>query len=105
VTVYVDSMRAPFGRMVMCHMIADSDVELREMATRIGIAQRWHQRDHFDICLAKRTLAVRCGAVEITLRQCSAMNLRRRVTGALGSPLDAEMWTAEYFRAKWSALA
>lgn len=42
-TVYVDDMRAPFGRMKMCHMVADSDAELHAMAARIGVARRWHQ--------------------------------------------------------------
>jgi len=40
VTVYVDDMRAPFGRLVMCHMIADTDGELLEMADRIGVQRR-----------------------------------------------------------------
>lgn len=70
-TVYVDNMRAPFGRMVMCHMLADTDEELHAMADRIGVARRWHQKagtphGHYDIALSKRAMAVRCGAVEIT---------------------------------------
>ena len=77
--VYVDDMRAPFGRMIMCHMIADDDAELRAMADRIGVQRRWHQypgtpRSHFDICLSKRALAVAAGAVEIE----SIMLERRR---------------------------
>jgi hypothetical protein len=91
-TVYVDNMRAPFGRLILCHMIADSDDELRRMARQIGVAQRWHQGDHFDICLSKRDLAVTLGAVQIIWRQCAAMNARRRLTGQLGSPDDAEKW-------------
>ena len=69
-TVYVDDMRASFGRMVMCHMLADSTEELLAMADRIGVARRWLQKagtphEHFDIALSKRALAVRYGAEEI----------------------------------------
>ena len=68
--VYVDDMRAHLGRMVMCHMLADTDEELHEMASKIGVARRWHQKSgtpqsHYDICLSKRAIAVRLGASEI----------------------------------------
>ena len=53
-TVYVDDMKARFGRMVMCHMIADTEEELHVMADRIVVARRWHQGDHYDIALSKR---------------------------------------------------
>jgi hypothetical protein len=76
--------------MIMCHMIADTDAELRVMADKIGVKQIWHQGDHFDICLEMRSKAVRFGAIEITLRQCSAMNYIRKVTGVLGNPESAE---------------
>lgn len=75
--VYVDSMRAPFGRMKMCHMWADTREELFAMADRIGVARKWFQRpagtglpgmvaswEHFDIALSKRAIAVRNGAIE-----------------------------------------
>jgi len=97
-TVYVDNMRAPLGRMVMCHMLADTDEELHAMAARIGVARRWWQSpektsgSHYDIALSKRALAVAAGAVEITWRQASAMNARRRVLGMLGDPATAENW-------------
>lgn len=69
--VYVDNMRAPFGRMVMCHLVADTEAELIAMVDRIGVSRRWHQKpgtphSHFDIALSKRRLAVATGAVEIT---------------------------------------
>lgn len=91
-TVYVDNMRARFGRMIMCHMIADNEDELHAMAQRIGVARRWYQGDHYDICMAKREMAVRLGAVEVTLRALAAMNLRRRVTGSIGTPGEALPW-------------
>ena len=99
-TVYVDDMRARFGRMIMCHMIADSDEELRAMAQEIGVAQRWHQGDHFDISLGRRALAVKAGAVEITIRQAAAMRARRSVTGSLGDPAEAEDWLVGRFRTR-----
>ena len=100
-TVYVDDMRADYGRMVMCHLIADSDEELHAMADKIGVDRKWHQASpkhssHYDIALSKRKLAVEAGAVEITWRQCGAMNTRRQVTGSLGSPEDAERWSMAY---------
>lgn len=86
-TVYVDDMRAPFGRMVMCHMIADTDDELHAMADRIGVARRWHQHagswlSHYDISKSKRALAVQAGAVEIDKRQLAAILRQRRETCA-----------------------
>ena len=96
-TVYVDDMRAKFGRLILCHMIADTDDELHAMADRIGVARKWHQAppkhdSHYDIALSKRDLAIAAGAAPITLRQCGCMTFRRRVTGTLGLPGDAEAW-------------
>lgn len=96
-TVYVDDMRAPYGRMIMCHMIADTDDELHAMAARIGVARRWFQkpgtaRRHYDIALSKRALAVEAGAVEITWRQTGAMVAHRRARGTLGTPHEAVAW-------------
>lgn len=81
-TVYVDNMRRRYRTMIMCHMIADTLDELLAMADNIGVKRRWLQkaatRPHFDICLEKRALAVKFGAVEITMRQAAAMTSRRR---------------------------
>jgi hypothetical protein len=99
--VYVDDMRARYGRMTMCHMLADTDAELHAMADHIGVARRWWQSpektsgSHYDIALSKRALAVAAGAIEITWRQAGAMNFRRRVTGELGSPASAVDWMME----------
>jgi hypothetical protein len=68
-TVYVDDMRATLGRMVMCHMAADTEAELHAMADAVGVARRHHQGDHYDICKAKRAAAVKRGAREVTRRE------------------------------------
>lgn len=68
-SVYVDDVRHAFGRMVMCHMWADSLDELLAMADRIGVQRRWLQQPpkaswvHFDISLGKKALAIQAGAV------------------------------------------
>ena len=76
-SVYVDNMNAPFGRMKMCHCWADSRAELFAMMDAIGVQRKWFQRpadvggigmpaswEHFDISMSKRTLAVQHGAIE-----------------------------------------
>lgn len=82
-TVYVDTMRAPFGRMKMCHMIADSSEELLAMADQIGVARKWIQKagtpnEHFDIALSKRRLAVEAGAVEVSMMELGRIIRKRR---------------------------
>ena len=71
-SVYVDASQYGFGRMMMCHMIADSLEELHAMADRIGVQRRWFQDPntmkvsfpHYDIAKSKRALAVAAGAIE-----------------------------------------
>jgi len=68
-SVYVDDVRHRFGRMVMCHMWADTMEELLEMSDRIGVSRRWLQLPpkaswvHFDISLGKKALAIGQGAI------------------------------------------
>ena len=111
-TVYVDDMfKSPmgrFGRMKMSHMVADSDKELHKMAATIGVARRhWQSPEktsgsHYDVAMVARSRAVANGAVEVTLRQLAAMNFRRRQTGELGKPEDAEQWMKEWYASKSS---
>lgn len=100
VTVYVDNMRTGYRQMVMCHMLADSESELHAMADQIGIKRQWYQGDHYDICLAKRSLALKAGAIEISARQATAMRRRRRETGSLGLPGDAVAWVRASMRSR-----
>jgi hypothetical protein len=88
-TVYIDNMRARYRRMIMCHMIADTDAELHAMADAIGVRRKWFQGDHYDVSASKRTRAVKLGAVEITQRQCAAMVANRRCGAGLGAPETA----------------
>lgn len=87
-SVYVDSSIYGYGRMVMCHMIADTPDELHAMADRIGVARRWFQSPpkasfpHYDIAKSKRALAVAAGAVECDRNALVAAVRRIRASGA-----------------------
>ncbi len=67
--VYVDPAAHKFGRMIMCHMWADTEEELHTFAARIGIKRKWFQEPpkaswkHYDISKGKRQLAISLGAV------------------------------------------
>lgn len=69
-SVYVDRVQLGYGRMVMCHMMADTPDELHAMADRIGVARRWYQTPpkasfwHYDIAKSKRELAIAAGAID-----------------------------------------
>ena len=60
--VYVDNARNPYGRILMCHMVAD----------RIGLARRHFQPGsfpHFDLSLGYRDRALRLGAIPVERRE------------------------------------
>ena len=85
--VYVDNMAASYGRMKMCHMVADTSEELLAMADQIGVARRWLQKagtphEHFDICLSKRAKAVASGAIECDIRDVALLVRRKREVAA-----------------------
>ncbi len=84
--VFVDNASIPFGRMRMCHMLAESTSELLAMADRIGVARKWIQaagtyREHFDVCASKRAVAIRYGAREVTGRRIVLIFRYRRRSG------------------------
>jgi hypothetical protein len=82
-TVYVDNARIPYGRMIMCHMVADSEAELHLMAQCIGVQRRWYHRGHYNICLKMRAEALACGAKEASRR--AVATLRRKLEGDGGA--------------------
>lgn len=101
-TIYVDDVRHGFGRMVMCHLWADSLDELLAMVDRIGVQRKWIQGHptlsfgkhrlaswvHFDITISKKTLAIKAGAV-LTDRY-GPVEHTARLAIASGDPVRAE---------------
>lgn len=90
--VYVDNAENAFGRMVMCHMLADTVAELHEFAERIGCKREWFQplsRPHYDLSKTYRVAALRAGAVSLTRRELVDMMKRQH-----------PVWVAEYAAAR-----
>lgn len=82
-TVYVDDMRRPFGRFRVSHMLADTTAELDQMADTIGVDRHHKQhagtwQEHYDVADTKRALALKAGAVPITMRQAGEILERKR---------------------------
>ena len=88
-TVYVDTMQAPFKGMLMCHMIANSEEELHAMAAAIGMQRRWYQGDHYDISMERKHLAIEKGAREIGRRELAALVFLFRAGQPMGEPETA----------------
>lgn len=91
-TCYVDQPIFPFGRMMMCHLWADSLDELLAMVDRIGVDRKWIQGHpdlsfgkhrkaswvHFDIAKGKRALAIQAGALETDRYGASYFDAQQR---------------------------
>lgn len=85
--VYVDSAMLGYGRMKMCHMVADTKDELLAMADRIGVARKWLQNpgtptEHFDVCKAKREAALAFGVLPVSRVGLVAVIRRKRSAAA-----------------------
>ena len=82
--LYVDDMKAPLGRMLMSHLIADTPEELRRAADRLGLRRSYIQhpgtwKEHLDVSQSKRQEAVRLlDAREVTMRELAMMLRERR---------------------------
>ena len=81
--VYVDNMNAKVGRMIMCHMMADTTEELLTMADKIGVDRKWIQhagtpKEHFDVAKVSRAKAVAAGAIEITMKEMGKFYISKK---------------------------
>lgn len=98
-SVYVDKAQHPHGRMIMCHMLADTPAELHAMADRIGVARKWYQRNastpHYDIAKCKRAAAVSYGAVEVDRRGMHEI-IKRIREAILRETAVGKDWIADY---------
>jgi uncharacterized protein DUF4031 len=118
-SVYVDDMEAGFGRMVMCHMWADTLDELLAMVDAIGVQRKWLQRPkaaadgndlryapdvrlargmdaswvHFDIAKTKKAAALLRGA--ILTDRFGPMEHEARLLVATGVPALVERGNAK----------
>lgn len=88
--VYIDNFyttgAGKFGRMKMSHMIADTRKELLDMCDKIGVQKKWIQdfdtpREHFDVSMTKRELAIKHGAVAIGFRELAEITSKRTMEG------------------------
>ncbi len=76
-SVYVDSANIPYGRMIMCHMVADTLEELHKMADDLELKRKWFQdtrHPHYDISKMKKAEALKLGAVEVSNREILAIS-------------------------------
>jgi hypothetical protein len=79
-----------FGRMIMCHMVADTEQELDDMADKLGLRRAWKQENprgrkhgtvgaltHYDVSKGKRTQAIKLGAIPLDDLEAEAAVLER----------------------------
>lgn len=81
--VYVDSEFIQFGRMKMCHMVADTEEELESMALKLGLKLSWWQykgtyKSHFDVSKSVREKAIRFGATVIDRAELSGILKKKK---------------------------
>ena len=81
--LYVDSMKMPFGRMLMSHMIADTPEELAKAERTLGLPRGSVQypgtwKEHLDVSQSKRAEAIAMGAAVIPAKEITTMLIKRR---------------------------
>jgi hypothetical protein len=73
--IYVDNLIHPWKAKLWCHLVADDLQELHDFATKLGLKREWFQnhriQPHYDLTAAKREMAIRLGARQITTSESS----------------------------------
>lgn len=68
--IYVDQPIHPWRGKLWCHLVADDLEELHQFAAKLDLKQEWFQshrvQPHYDITAAKRAIAMRLGAKELS---------------------------------------
>ena len=71
--VYIGKRKWKYRNMLMSHLIADTLEELHAMAKALGINtihfQNKPNQPHYDICQAKKKIAISMGVQEISDKQ------------------------------------
>lgn len=81
--LYVDNARIPYRRMLMSHLIADSQKELLRATIQLGLKPAYIQhggtwKEHLDVCVSKRAYAIKhLGAKPVTSREIVAIGRRK----------------------------
>lgn len=83
--VYIDKMNVKYKNMIMCHMLADTEEELIDMAKKIGVNPKWIQKKgthqvHFDVCKKMKEKALSFGATEITRRELMSILKNKKLS-------------------------
>ena len=100
-SVYVDDMRLPATvgavRARWSHLLADSSVELRAFARRLGLNPAWIQypgtpKEHFDVTDTVRAHALRLGAVPIRYGTAGALLLAAKAAPDTNPARAATLW-------------
>lgn len=85
---YMGIRRPGWHARKACHMFADTIEELHELARTIGIRRTWFQPHpivpHYDLSPRVRAIAIKCGAVEKSLRDF--IRERRQANAPSASP-------------------
>lgn len=100
-TVYVDDwrQRATLGPVVdgrWSHLVGDTEDELHEFASRLGLRRAWYQEhrrhpalNHYDVTEDTRQAALALGAVPLTWREMARMLRARRLADPAASRTGA----------------